>query len=99
MANSYVVIRFEELRLGGQWRLDWGGEGQARYKPREGAIVTVTMKDGSTESVTPADNDVVVVEGDVIHIPTKTNYGRLSKAETPNYLLDALFTLADHGRK
>ena len=73
MTNSYVVIRFEELRLDGQWRLDWGGEGQARYKPREGAIVTVTKKDGNTESVTPADNDVVIVEGDVIHIPTKTN--------------------------
>ena len=65
----FTVYIFDKLDFIGNWRLDWGAQGQARYKPREEAAVIVTKKDGSTEKVAPAQNEVVIVEGNTIHIP------------------------------
>jgi hypothetical protein len=66
---SFSVFTFDKLEFVGNWKLDWGSQGQARYKPREDAAIIVTKKDGTTENITPAQNDVVVVEGNIIHIP------------------------------
>ena len=66
---TYIVYIFDKLDFIGNWRLDWGSQGHARYKPREESAIIVTKKDGNIEKVIPAPNDVVVVEGNTIHIP------------------------------
>ncbi|MDA1347167.1 MAG: hypothetical protein O3C48_08135 [Crenarchaeota archaeon] len=71
--SEYRVFQFKKLEFNGNWRLDWGSQGQARYKPREYASILITSIDGTVENITPASNDVVVVERNVIHIPTTTN--------------------------
>ncbi len=70
---SYSVFTFEKIDFVGNWRLDWGSQGQARYKPRENASIIVTKKDGTTENVTPTQNDVVVVERNIIHVPLQNS--------------------------
>ena len=69
MANSYKTFKFVRIEFVGNWRLDWGTNGQARYKPRENARIKVTTTNDKEEDITPAQEDVVVVTGDTIHIP------------------------------
>lgn len=47
--NSFKVMKFSEVELLGNWKLDWSTHGYARYKPRENAIIKIILENGDVK--------------------------------------------------